>query len=54
MAETADLVFVANSRAMEKAGISEKNPTPAGGHAGHDSNGRLTGKFEQGAASHRR
>ena len=45
-------VVIANSLAMEKAGISERSPTPAGGHAQLDGGGRLTGKFEEGTAWH--
>lgn len=43
-------VIVANSKAMELAGITKDTPDPEGGTIGHDENGELTGWFYEPAA----
>jgi len=41
---------LANSKAMEINGITKDTPNPSGGHIGHDSNGNLTGMFQEASA----
>jgi len=39
--------LLANSKAMEKCGITEKTPDPPGGHIGRDESGRPNGVFTE-------
>lgn len=43
--------LLANSRAMALAGITDATADPLDGHIAHDSNGHLTGIFEDGAST---